>query len=701
MGRLVIYRDSERLAEHDLSRGVIGLGRHPENDIVLDDRTLSRYHARIMRHGFGDEARWVVVDLGAQNGVHLNGERIADEVELHPGDRIELGRYTAVFEPSGPAKPKNGGPARPGRLADLEAPTSRDAGARPGALAAAGVLPSAGRSVHPAPNTPPERDDDILDLEDEAESGTEGNLLGDELDDLVAPTKRDPARAGGHSAGASGAPGHAAGAPGALVTHAQNHGLTADLASELARELADDSDEEAHADFVAPEPTFVLLLNGTEVSRHPLTATELTIGRSKQCDIVISLLGLSRKHARMVVTDEGVVVEDLGSQNGTWVNNARIDGRQVLKHGDLLNFYDYGVLFLEDGNVDVGFPGATPAAVNAGAAMPGLDDISARETARAPVAPGRPLSPPDAAPRPSPAAAPTARPAPAPLGPSTAPPQPAPPRPAPPRPAPPQPAPPRPAPEPADDDDDDLGLGVRASSLPEATEFGRQRPEASAGAGQAFDPDDLGAGSFLSEAFDETPPPPPRPAANRASPQRRQADDAAAVSQFGGDEDLEAELAFDVAARRAAADEFEDIHTNGELRELGDRTSAGVAAEALHGVGHWPTDAELERALAQTNDLAAVTVDVTMRGKSYAQIPLSQAVTRVGTDPRCECALAKASGLQPWHLTFLQMGGAVLVMRANRSGRVEIAGKAVDAATLRNGDIIRIGEVEMKIRFRR
>ncbi|MBM4281318.1 MAG: FHA domain-containing protein, partial [Deltaproteobacteria bacterium] len=164
VGRLVIYRDSERLAEHDLARGVLGLGRHPENDIVLDDRTLSRFHAKIVRQGLGDSARWMVVDLGAQNGVHLNGERIAAEVELHPGDRIELGRYTAVFEAPAPARPKSAA-ARP-TAAPAPLP---GAGIKATAPPAVGKPPSAKPALAAPPVKAPARPSaaDELDLDED------------------------------------------------------------------------------------------------------------------------------------------------------------------------------------------------------------------------------------------------------------------------------------------------------------------------------------------------------------------------------------------------------------------------------------------------------------------------------------------------------------------------------------------------------
>ena len=67
-------------------------------------------------------------------------------------------------------------------------------------------------------------------------------------------------------------------------------------------------------------PTLVLLYNGLEVSRHLVSPGKpVIIGRSKGSDVVISLLGLSRRHTQ-VIYDSGVVtVRDLGSQNGTFV----------------------------------------------------------------------------------------------------------------------------------------------------------------------------------------------------------------------------------------------------------------------------------------------------------------------------------------------------------------------------------------------
>lgn len=64
----------------------------------------------------------------------------------------------------------------------------------------------------------------------------------------------------------------------------------------------------------------------------------LTLGRGEDADMRVEDAGMSRKHARFVIGDGSVAVEDLRSTNGTWVNGIRINGRRVLADGDKLQF---------------------------------------------------------------------------------------------------------------------------------------------------------------------------------------------------------------------------------------------------------------------------------------------------------------------------------------------------------------------------
>jgi pSer/pThr/pTyr-binding forkhead associated (FHA) protein len=69
------------------------LGRHPDSEISLDDITVSRRHAEVERTDNG----YVVRDAGSLNGTYLNAERIDDEVLLHQGDELQVGKFRLVF----------------------------------------------------------------------------------------------------------------------------------------------------------------------------------------------------------------------------------------------------------------------------------------------------------------------------------------------------------------------------------------------------------------------------------------------------------------------------------------------------------------------------------------------------------------------------------------------------------------------------
>ena len=62
----------------------------------------------------------------------------------------------------------------------------------------------------------------------------------------------------------------------------------------------------------------------------------LLAGRLPECDVMIDDGLVSRMHARISVRDDSVVVEDLHSTNGVYVNGARITHSALLREGDRL-----------------------------------------------------------------------------------------------------------------------------------------------------------------------------------------------------------------------------------------------------------------------------------------------------------------------------------------------------------------------------
>jgi pSer/pThr/pTyr-binding forkhead associated (FHA) protein len=78
----------------------------------------------------------------------------------------------------------------------------------------------------------------------------------------------------------------------------------------------------------------------------PTGAVPLTIGRADDNDVVLSGDEFaSGHHARIESQRDGVWVLDLGSTNGTFVNGARLDGRRLLREGDLVQIGDTELRF--------------------------------------------------------------------------------------------------------------------------------------------------------------------------------------------------------------------------------------------------------------------------------------------------------------------------------------------------------------------
>lgn len=73
------------------------IGRLSDNDIVLDDATVSRYHAMIVDTG----TSFVITDLRSANGVTVADNRIRGSAALADGDRIRIGDHEFTFELGG------------------------------------------------------------------------------------------------------------------------------------------------------------------------------------------------------------------------------------------------------------------------------------------------------------------------------------------------------------------------------------------------------------------------------------------------------------------------------------------------------------------------------------------------------------------------------------------------------------------------
>lgn len=76
----------------DLDVDVLTIGRSPHSDLFLDDVTVSRHHARVLR----DEGGFWVEDLNSLNGTYVNRKRI-EQQRLFDGDELQIGKFKLAF----------------------------------------------------------------------------------------------------------------------------------------------------------------------------------------------------------------------------------------------------------------------------------------------------------------------------------------------------------------------------------------------------------------------------------------------------------------------------------------------------------------------------------------------------------------------------------------------------------------------------
>jgi hypothetical protein len=91
---LVVRSGGGRAGEHFIPRAEqTTIGRSPDNDIFLDDVTVSRKHAVLSQNG----NEFLIEDLGSLNGTFVNRRRIEAPTRLESGDEVQIGKYRLSF----------------------------------------------------------------------------------------------------------------------------------------------------------------------------------------------------------------------------------------------------------------------------------------------------------------------------------------------------------------------------------------------------------------------------------------------------------------------------------------------------------------------------------------------------------------------------------------------------------------------------
>jgi len=91
----------------------------------------------------------------------------------------------------------------------------------------------------------------------------------------------------------------------------------------------------------------LVITNGDWTTRHEIGEATIVIGRDPNCDLFFVNQKLSRRHARVEPGPDGVKLVDLGSRNGIWVNEKKIEER-LLAPGDSIRLGGLRIVYEED-----------------------------------------------------------------------------------------------------------------------------------------------------------------------------------------------------------------------------------------------------------------------------------------------------------------------------------------------------------------
>lgn len=94
-------------------------------------------------------------------------------------------------------------------------------------------------------------------------------------------------------------------------------------------------------------PKMIVSIDGVVIKEVQLTKERTTLGRRPYNDVVIDNLAVSGEHAALQLNGQDVLLEDLNSTNGTYVNGKAIK-QQVLQNGDTIEVGKYKIKFMSE-----------------------------------------------------------------------------------------------------------------------------------------------------------------------------------------------------------------------------------------------------------------------------------------------------------------------------------------------------------------
>ena len=109
-------------------------------------------------------------------------------------------------------------------------------------------------------------------------------------------------------------------------------------------------DDIANADEKVTAAGFIVTDGPIAGSKYLLGAGKSTIGRHPESSIFFDDITVSRRHAEVTLSGNEVKVTDVGSLNGTYLNQRQIDSSQQLVPGDVLQIGKFKLVYFQESN---------------------------------------------------------------------------------------------------------------------------------------------------------------------------------------------------------------------------------------------------------------------------------------------------------------------------------------------------------------
>jgi len=98
--RVVVTLKGHPVGRFDLDAAEVKIGRNPDNDVQIDNRSVSRYHCRLVREAADG---WRAEDLGSHNGTTLNGAPLRQPSPVRTGDSVGVGHFDVAVRIDDPS----------------------------------------------------------------------------------------------------------------------------------------------------------------------------------------------------------------------------------------------------------------------------------------------------------------------------------------------------------------------------------------------------------------------------------------------------------------------------------------------------------------------------------------------------------------------------------------------------------------------